>query len=108
MDTLTDLDAGEWRVVTGSGSVHLFSIRPGGVSEVARLPRQEEQASERDLIADLRRDGETLVLEGISCLEVGQDAAFWLRVRKDGVLTLRRTTTVISIEKLEEETEDES
>ncbi|WP_171042462.1 hypothetical protein [Sinomonas gamaensis] len=56
--------------------------------------------TERDLIADLRRDGETLPLVGIHKLTVGEDGAFFLRVRTDCV-TLRQTTTVISIQPLE-------
>ncbi|WP_171042223.1 hypothetical protein [Sinomonas gamaensis] len=68
---------------------------------MARLPRQVSQISDRDLIADLRRDGDTLPLVGIRNLTVGEDGIFYLRVRTDGVVTLRHTTTVISIKPLE-------
>ncbi len=99
--TLTDLDIGRWRVTTGSGSPHVFDLRTDGTSTVARLPRQVSQISDRDLIADLRRDGDTLPLVGIRNLTVGEDGIFYLRVRTDGVVTLRHTTTVISIKPLE-------
>ncbi|WP_415853608.1 hypothetical protein [Sinomonas sp. G460-2] len=102
MQDLTDWDTGLWQVTTAAGSIHLFELRADGTSTVTRLPHQAEPMSDRDLIADLRRDGECLPLVGISRLTVGTDGAFYLRVRTHGVVTLRMTTTVVSIERVEE------
>ncbi|MGY3567787.1 hypothetical protein [Sinomonas sp. RB5] len=102
MQTLTDLDTGHWLVTTSSGTTHLFDLRADGTSTVTRLPRQVDPASELDISADLRRDGETLPLIGILIITPGVEGAFYLRVRTDGVATLRMTTPVQSIRSLEE------
>ncbi|MGY3567961.1 hypothetical protein [Sinomonas sp. RB5] len=102
MQSLTDLDTGRWLVTTGSGTTHQFDIRADGSSTVTRLPRQVGPATDLDISADLRRDGEVLGLIGILLLRVGVEGAFYLRVRTDGVATLRMTTPIQSIRRLEE------
>jgi hypothetical protein len=63
---------------------------------LTRFPRQTEVGGEV-YVADLRRDGKPIPFEVIGELAVGQPAQFQLRIRNDGVSTIRTTTPVVEI-----------
>jgi hypothetical protein len=49
------------------------------------------------LLAQLRRDGDTIELLGMDLMEVGLPMVMYLNLRRDGVVTMRRTTNVMKI-----------
>ncbi|MFD1210735.1 hypothetical protein ACFQ36_01600 [Arthrobacter sp. GCM10027362] len=102
-DRLTDREEGLWRVTTASGTVYVLDLTPGRRT-LTRLPgRDRPQAGyARIPAADLRRDGETLPLLAIGQLQLGRPGALVIDVRRDGIPTVRGTTPVVSIERLEE------
>ena len=51
--------------------------------------------------AELRRDGEAISILKIVEMQVGRRGLMWLDVRLDGIPTLRGTTEVLSITRLE-------
>lgn len=52
--------------------------------------------------ADLRRDGKAIKLLQIVNMQVGRRGLMWLDVRRDGIPTLRGTTEVVSISRLQD------
>ncbi|TDK23511.1 hypothetical protein E2F48_16095 [Arthrobacter crusticola] len=101
-DRLTDRDEGLWQVITASGTVYLLDLGPGQRT-LTRLPGREKPKGDyaRIEVAGLRRDGETLPLLAVGQLQLGQPAALLLDVRRDGIPTVRSTTPVVSIERLD-------
>ncbi|MGF9663161.1 hypothetical protein AAIH25_14990 [Arthrobacter crystallopoietes] len=102
-DRLTDREEGRWRVGTASGSLYVFDLTHGNRT-MTRLPDSEDPRGEFRRIpsADLRRDGEALRLLSIYRLQLGQPGALLIDVREDGIPTLRGTTPVVSISRIEE------
>ena len=57
-----------------------------------------DPAEERaPVLAQLRRDGDTIELLDMRVMEVGQPMVMFLDIRRDGIETLRRTTNVMKI-----------
>ncbi|MDQ0259547.1 hypothetical protein [Sinomonas atrocyanea] len=96
---VTDLDFGQYVVVTESASVYILDIGGPESSTLNRMPAGGP-VGDYDA-AVLRRDGETVPLLGILRLEMGLPAVFLIDVRGDGVPTVRGTTPVAGIERLE-------
>lgn len=101
-DRLTDRDEGLWQVITASGTVYLLDLGPG-MRTLTRLPGREKAKGDyaRIPVAGLRRDGETLPLLAVGQLQLGQPGALLLDVRRDGIPTVRNTTPVVSIERVD-------
>ena len=49
------------------------------------------------VLSQLRRDGDTIELLELVTMEVGRPMAMYLDIRRDGVMTFRRTTNVMKI-----------
>lgn len=66
-----------------------------------RLPGRgaglDPQMGTEPLLADLRRDAEAIALLEKPTLVVGQPMTLLLRVREDGITTVRRTTNIRAI-----------
>ncbi|MFD1210746.1 hypothetical protein ACFQ36_01660 [Arthrobacter sp. GCM10027362] len=102
-DRLTDRDEGFWQVTTASGTVYLLNLTPGRRT-LTRLPARDQATADyaRIPVADLRRDGETLPLLSIGRLQLGHPGTLVIDVRRDGIPTLRNTTPVVAIVRLED------
>ena len=86
---------------TSSGTLYAIHLDPP--REVVRLhrDRQPTQRYAHLAAADLRRDGEAIRLLKIIEMQVRRCGSMWLDVRLDGVPTLRGTTEVLSITRLQ-------
>jgi hypothetical protein len=62
-----------------------------------RFPREESENPVDHDVAELRRDALPIPYEAVGTLRVGQPAQFLLRIRDDGVRTIRTTTPIVSI-----------
>lgn len=80
-------------IVQTESAVYVLDHHRGTLS---RFPRQTEVGNEV-YVAELRRDGKPIPFEVIGELTVGQPAQFLLRIRDDGVATIRTTTPVVEI-----------
>ena len=65
---------------------------------ISRLPNETVEDGWQQAI--LRRDGDRLELVEIEGPVVGQRMRMVVKIREDGVLTVRQTTPVVSIEEL--------
>lgn len=81
-------------VVTTMTSTHVVDL---DAMTVTRRPGTGTSLDEWP-VSDLRRDETPVPLVAIERLELGHEMIFWLRIRDDGVLTVRTTTPVVSIE----------
>lgn len=100
---LTDEMTGSFAVRTSSGT--LYAVHLGSPREVVRLSNDQlpTPSYAHLLAADLRRDGEAIKLLQIVEMQVGRPGLLLLDVRRDGVLTVRSTTSVVSISRLKED-----
>ena len=99
--SIEDGTLGSFAVRTGSGT--LYAVHLDGPREVVRL-RNDQQPVQRYAqlpAAELRRDGEAISILKIVEMQVGRRGLMWLDVRLDGIPTLRGTTEVLSITRLE-------
>lgn len=101
-DRLTDRDEGVWRIGTASGSVYILDLTSGNRT-MTRLPAEERRCGvyAQLPVAGLRRDSQRLRLLSIHQLQLFRRAYIWVDVREDGVLTLRETTPVVSLDKVD-------
>lgn len=95
---VTDLDFGRYAVATESASSYLLDVGPES-STLNRAPAGVPIGDYES--AALRKDGETVPLLAIVRLELGHPAVFLIDVRGDGIPTVRGTTPVIVIERLD-------
>lgn len=104
LQSLTDDASGSFAVRTSSGT--LYAIHMDSPREVVRLHRDRQPVARYAHLAaaDLRRDGEAIRLLKIIELQVGLRGSMWLDVRLDGIPTLRGTTEVLSITRLQTRT----
>jgi hypothetical protein len=99
--SITDETLGSFAVRTGSGT--LYAVHLDEPREVVRL-RNDQQPVQRYAqlpAAELRRDGETIKLLKIVEMQVGRRGLMWLDLRLDGIPTLRGTTELLSITRLQ-------
>jgi hypothetical protein len=98
---LTDEMSGSFAVRTSSGT--LYAIHLDSPREVVRLPRDRQPVARYAHLqtAVLRRDGEGIRLLKIVDMEVGRLGLMWLDVRLDGIPTIRGTTELLSITRLQ-------
>lgn len=96
------LALGTYLITTATGSAYDLAIGNGG-STLTRHPREFDVHPSVDGLvpSDLRRDSEALTVEQIVHLEVGSPAVFILDLRRDGVSTIRTTSPVLAIERIE-------
>jgi hypothetical protein len=99
--SLNDATTGSYAVRTESGTLYAIHLDPP--REVVRLAKDRNPTPRYDQLpaAELRRDGEAIKLLNIIELEVGRRGVMWLDVRLDGIPTLRGTTEVLSISRLQ-------
>ena len=92
---IADDAGGQWLVVTES-STYLFDLDG---RTATRYPGTGPAAEEDDdwLVADLRRDGEPISLIGLDRCQVGERLIAVLDIRRDGVVTVREATIVVTI-----------
>lgn len=92
---------GSFAVRTGSGT--LYAVHLGEPREVVRLHDDQQPVPRYAHLpaAKLRRDGEAIRLLKIVDMQVGRRGLMWLDVRLDGIPTLRGTTEVLSITRLQ-------
>ena len=98
-DRLEDAAGGQWLVVTES-STYLFDLDD---RTATRHPGTGPTA-EGDgdwLVADLRRDGEPIPLIELDRCQVGERLIAVLDIRHDGAVTVRETTIVVSINRVD-------
>jgi hypothetical protein len=102
--SLTDEMSGSYAVRTGSGTLYAIHLDPP--REVVRLAEDEAPSLRYAHLpaAGLRRDGEAIKLLKVVEMRVGQRGLMWLDVRRDGIPTLRGTTEVLSITRLQTKT----
>ena len=93
---LTREDAGTFEIKTGA-SVYVIDTQ---AATVVRVPVRERPGPNFDAAAALRRDQELIRLIDIRACAVGHSMVLLLDVRRDGIVTLRRTTIVESIRRL--------
>lgn len=86
-------------ITTATGSKYLLDDS-GEHKTLARLPGATEAHPSMDghEVQAMRRDGEAIPVLEILRLEVGKPALYTLDLRGDGVITLRTTSEVVSIE----------
>lgn len=98
---LTDEMSGSFAVRTSSGT--LYAMHLDSPREVVRLHNDRQPVPRYAYLpaAELRRDGEAIRLLKIVEMQVGQCGLMWLDVRLDGIPTLRGTTEVLSITRLQ-------
>lgn len=96
------LTPGTYQITTATGSAYDLAIG-AEASTLTRHPRELPVHPSVDGLVprDLRRDSEALAIERIIHLEVGSPAIFILDVRRDGVPTLRTTSPVLTLERIE-------
>lgn len=99
--SLNDETTGSYAVPTESGTLYAIHLDPP--REVVRLARDRAPAPRYDQLpaAELRRDGEPIKLLNIVEMQVGRCGLMWLDVRLDGIPTLRGTTEILSISRLQ-------
>lgn len=99
--SLTEEMIGSFAVRTSSGT--LYAIYLDSPREVVRLHNDRRPAPLYTQLqaAELRRDGEAIKLLKIVYMQVGRRGLMWLDVRLDGIPTLRGTTEVLSITRLQ-------
>ncbi|MFE4229967.1 hypothetical protein ACFRJ8_19000 [Arthrobacter sp. NPDC056886] len=92
---------GSYAVRTESGTLYAIHLDPP--RSVMRLAQDRNPTRRYEDLpaAELRRDGEAIKLLKIIELEVGRRGLMWLDVRLDGFPTLRGTTQVLSIARLQ-------
>lgn len=100
---LTDDMLGSFAVRTASGT--LYAIHLDSPREVVRLAKDQAPTPRYSHLqaAELRRDGEAIKLVRVIAMQVGRPGLMLLDVRRDGVLTVRSTTRVVSITRLQKE-----
>lgn len=100
---LGDSDEGTYCVRTASGSAYLVHLTPN--RHIVRLRQHSKPRTDYtdEPVAQLRLDGEQIPLLRIGTLKIGQRGELWLDVRRDGIFTLRLTTPVTSISRLNAE-----
>lgn len=91
-EDIADLALETVRVWTSSGAVYDLRGR-----WLIRLVPAERTAIDGYDLAHLRRDGEPIAVVDVDPPVVGQRWRLLLRVREDGVLTLRETTPVVRV-----------
>ena len=103
---------GRWLVTTGSGARHLVESTPGPLwtITVTRVSTDTRTSAEGFRLTGLRRDGEPLrvlsirhIHAGVSHggIRVGQDMHLVIEpLDPEAMLTLRRSTPVVSIQEL--------
>src|SRR5665647_3870286 len=98
-DRLEDGGAGQWLVVTES-STYLFDLDE---RTATRYPGTGAGAVDAWLspVSGLRQDGDRIPLTQLTRCEIGKRLLAVLDVRRDGVITLRESTTVISISRID-------
>jgi hypothetical protein len=99
--SLNDATTGSYAVRTESGT--LYAIHLDSPREVVRLQNDRQPVPRYDHLptAELRRDGEAIRLLKIVEMQVGRRGLMWLDVRLDGIPTLRGTTELLSITRLQ-------
>ena len=93
-----DADAtGQWLITTQTSSYWLdLDLRM-----LLRLHREIAEPGWEVMKAQLRKDGEAVPLLAVEHAVVGEEAIFVIDVRGDGVVTVRRTTPVVKMERVE-------
>jgi hypothetical protein len=99
VEAVTDLDYGDYLVITASASAYVLVIGPESSSLVRSF--QCQTLGEWEAVP-LRRDGETVPLLGIIQLQLGSRAVFRIDLLGDGIETTRTTTPVCAIRRLAE------
>jgi hypothetical protein len=99
--SVTNESTGSFAVWTSSGT--LYAIHLDSPREVVRLVKDQNPTPRCAHLpaAELRRDGEAIRLLKVIEMQVGRRGLMWLDVRLDGILTLRGTTEVLSITRLQ-------
>ncbi|MEY9777208.1 hypothetical protein ABH915_002816 [Arthrobacter sp. MW3 TE3886] len=99
--SLNDETTGSYAVRTGSGTLYAIHLDPP--REVVRLAKDRNPTSPYDELpaAELRRDGEAIKLLNVIEMRVGRRGLMLLDLRLDGIPTLRGTTEVLSISRLQ-------
>jgi hypothetical protein len=99
--SLYDDTTGSYAVRTGSGTLYAIHLDPP--REVVRLAKDRNPTPPSDQLpaAELRRDSEAIKLLNIIKMQVGRRGLMLLDVRLDGIPTLRGTTEVLSISRLQ-------
>lgn len=97
-DRLEDGAGGQWLVVTES-SAHLFDLDD---RTATRYPGTGAGALDDRLVpvSDLRLDSEPIPLIELHRCEIGKRLLAVLDVRRDGVITVRDSTIVITISRV--------
>ena len=98
-ERLVDESDGQWLVVTESSS-YLFDLDD---RTATRYPGGGAVAGEDDPwpVADLRRDLEPIRLINLARCTVGERLIAVLDVRRDGVVTVRESTFVVTITRVD-------
>jgi hypothetical protein len=99
---LTDKTPGSFAVRTSSGT--LYALHLDSPREVVRLAEDEDPIPRYAHLptANLRRDGKAIRLLQIVEMQIGRRGLMWLDVRRDGISTLRDTTEVVWISRLQD------
>lgn len=99
--SLNDETTGSYAVRTESGTLYAIHLDPP--REVVRLAQDWNPTPRYDQLpaAELRRDGEAIKLLNVIKMQVGGRGLMWLDIRLDGLRTLRGTTEVLSISRLQ-------
>ncbi|GAA1872568.1 hypothetical protein GCM10009715_19260 [Paeniglutamicibacter psychrophenolicus] len=97
----TELSSGIYRITTATGSIYDLVIGPAG-STLTRRPGELPVHPSMDGAETnpLRRDAEAITVLAIHQLSVGEPAVFVLDLRRDGIPTLRTTSTVLTFKHL--------
>ena len=96
-----EISSGTCRITTATGSVYDLAIGPEGPT-LTRWPGELPVHLSMDGAETnpLRRDTEAITVLAVHQLAVGQPAVFVLDLRRDGIPTLRTTSTVLTINHL--------
>ncbi|MEA4945777.1 MAG: hypothetical protein VB080_15245 [Propionicimonas sp.] len=85
-----DCDRGQWILGTASGSHYLIDLDE---AVILRAPDPDRSRAP----VPLRRDAEEIRLLWLNQVRLGSPAVFYLDLRRDGVVTERVTSAVVSI-----------
>ncbi len=96
---LTDHDTGRWFVTTLTSRYlidldHHQVVRTPGLGDPGRFGWDSGPPT----VAALRRDGDVVLLHSLAHCHLGEPLVVFLDLRGDGIVTIRQSTQVVSIE----------
>lgn len=100
MDMETEFVAGTYNFSTATGSAYELIIDDVGATlerKPGKLPVHPSMDGAE--LSPLRRDTEAIAVIKVVRLVVSEPAIFMLDLRKDGIITLRTTSTVITLDR---------